>query len=270
MRALHTAFVFAHPGHEFRLLDHIRSSNATVHIFTRGSRSGTSSARIDASARLCQLLDSKQGTLFGEHSDRCFYTAILQRDFAFFDDIVERLALAFEQDGTDLVVTDSWQNYNPVHDLAHLCARAAVAKTRARSGKSITVYDYPVVLGELALAPTGHEIQRRHLTADALALKLQRLNDYPDIANEAAALLEIGGTDALAIETLHQLLPLSVLYPSITAPYYEQYGQLRVASGTYKEVITWPAIKAIVDHILDNHVNMQPLDPTPAHTLTAA
>lgn len=255
----HTAFVFAHPGHEFRLMEFIRSNNSTVHIFTHGSRAAVSSARIEASAKLNRSLGAQKGNVFGAYSDRVFYTALLNQDFSFFETIIDQLSIAFEQDGTDQVVTDAWQNYNPIHDIAHICARMAAARTLARTGAKITVYDYPVVLGELAHAPCGPAIQRRHLSPESISFKQQLLAAYPDIADDASALIAIAGNDALSIESLHRLLPLSDLFPTVTAPYYEQYGKTRVASGAYTQLITWAHVQAIVNYLLHDHPETKPL-----------
>ena len=247
-----TAFVFAHPGHEFRLLDTLREGPAVVSIFTQGSRAATCTDRITASQDLAARLGAKRGPVFGAATDRDFYQAILARDVAFFETLVTRLASSFLNDKVSRVVLDSWQNYNPIHDLTHLCGRLAVHRCQQITGRALPVFDYPVVFGELAGAPIGPIASTRTLDDTQVAAKRAAIDAYPDIAADAQALIRLDGEQALRLETLHRLLPLDQLAPT-TAPFYEHYGRQRVASGSYDQVIGWQDVQAIATGLSAHH-----------------
>jgi hypothetical protein len=244
-----TAFVFAHPGHEFRLLNTLSISPGLIHIFTHGSRAATSTARISASRLLAHELGVTQGSIFGIAKDRDFYQAILDEDIGFFDSMTTQLAASFIKHTISRVILDSWQNYNPIHDLTHLCGRLAVERVRHSTGQTIAALDYPVVFGELAAAPSGPLADSVVLDNDQIAKKLKAISDYPDIADDASALIRMDGEQALAIESLHHLLPIQQLFPTVP-PFYEDYGRQRVASGSYSQVITWPHVQSIVTGLL--------------------
>lgn len=240
-----TAFVFAHPGHEFRLLDTLSEGPAVVSIFTQGSRAATSTDRIHASQDLAASLGAKRGPVFGAATDRDFYQAILSQDIAFFEALVSQLALSFCQDKVSRVVLDSWQNYNPIHDLTHLCGRLAAHRCEWETGRALPVFDYPVVFGELAGAPIGRIASTRVLDASQVAAKQAAIDAYPDIAADAQALIRLDPEQALRLETLHHVLPLGQLAP-VSTPFYEHYGRQRVASGSYDQVIGWQDVQTIV------------------------
>lgn len=246
-----TAYVFAHPGHEFRLLGTITSGPSVIHILTHGSRSTSSTARINASRALATRLDASHGLVFGVASDRDFYQSILAEDVSFFDQIIENLALSFERDSVSRVVLDGWQNYNPIHDLAHLCGRLAAHRAARRSGRPLKVLDYPVVFGSLTTTPIGPAVCELRLTPADAQSKLDAIKAYPDIADDAEALIDIDPEQALTLETLHELLPLDALLPTGSPPFYELYGRMRVDDGSYSEVITWPHIQPIMQRLQD-------------------
>lgn len=240
-----TAFIFAHPGHEFRLLSTIQHSPSVINIFTCGSRHTTSTARIDASRNLATRLGATTGPVFGSATDRLFYDAILDKDVAFFETLVRQLTQSFLTQQTERVILDSWQNYNPIHDLTHLCGRLAASRFEKMTGRALQVFDYPVVFGHLAAAPIGSLASTLTLDAADSATKLRAINAYPDIADDALALFAINEHQALQVESLHHMLPLADLFPTTTPPLYEAYGRERVACGNYTRVITWADVEII-------------------------
>lgn len=241
----HTAYIFAHPGHEFRLLQTLSDSPSVVYIFTQGSRAATSTARISASRKLADELGAKHGEVFGVATDREFYQAIMDKNVPFFETLITQLVTSFSQHKVRRVILDSWQNYNPIHDLTHLCGRLACERYQAMTGQSLAVFDYPVVFGALAGAPIGPIASNCALDNVQVAAKMAAIKAYPDIADDAEALIRMDDNQALRHETLHHLLPVDDLEPP-ASPFYEDYGRKRVASGAYTDVITWPHVRAIV------------------------
>lgn len=236
-----TALVVAHPGHELRLSAWVRRARPTVFVTALGSRSGRSDARILASRAVIETLGACAGEPFGAAFDTDLYAAVMASDPAPFLSLTDRLAAAFSAQTTTLVVADSWQNYNPVHDLTHLIARTAAAETGAQ------FLDYPVVLGDLAQAPAGPVAEAADLSIVDLAEKHALIARYPEIAEDVAGLAAASGDAAFARETLHHPLPLSDLLPLAEPPWYETWGEGRVKAGVYAQALRWCHMAPIVD-----------------------
>lgn len=219
-------------------------------IIAKGSRSACSEARIQASRKMAAELGAVPVDPFGSAFDRVLYSWILNGNCAAFGLLADELRNAFVARGISLVVTDAWQNYNPVHDLTHLLARVAAAEAGQRLRRPIEVLDYPVVQGALAQAPHGAERTRIHLTEMEVAAKLALISRHPELSGELIGLLESAGRDVLDTETLHDTRPLADLEPTENAPpLYECYGETRVASGLYAEVLRWSHMKPIVSSL---------------------
>ncbi|MES2833485.1 MAG: hypothetical protein V4707_02120 [Pseudomonadota bacterium] len=233
-----TVLVVAHPGHELRLSAWVRRTRPTVFVTARGSRSGRSEARIAASHAVVETLGGAAGEPFGAACDIDLYAAIMARDPTLFLALADTLRDAFASVAT--VVADGWQNYNPVHDLTHLIARVAAAEAGSR------FLDYPVVLGGLAHAPDGPLAEVIDLSPDELSEKHTLIARYPEIAEDVAGLTAAAGDAAFARETLHRPLPLGELLPTTTPPWYEIWGEGRVAAGIYAECLRWSHMAPIV------------------------
>lgn len=244
-----TALVLAHPGHEFRLLEWIRRERPVVHILTHGSRSGSCKNRINASEKLLAGMGAQCGAILGIASDRDFYRAVMDADTAFFATIRDTICADLIERNISTVVADGWQNYNPIHDLAYALTLSAAAHATAFTGKPITVLDYPVVTGKLTQIPAGPTVHRIELSTVDRAYKADKLASYPDIADDARALIAQIGPDALSVETLHQPLPMDQLRSHKAPPLYETYGLERVRDGHYTEVLSWTHVYKIEQYL---------------------
>lgn len=237
----------AHPGHELRLSAWISRARPLLFILAKGSRSRHSSVRIEASRALAQELGAQPAEPFGATFDSDFYQQILDGDLPAFGRLADSLREAFVRQGVFQVITDAWQNYNPMHDLTHLIARVAAAEAAQMLERSVECLDYPVVLGEMAHADLGSEVMRLNLAPDEVAEKMALAASYPDIAEDAAALSRAAGRRVYDTESLHQTLPLSRLIPTREPPWYERYGEGRVGAGVYSRVLRWDHMAPIVE-----------------------
>lgn len=241
------AFVVAHPGHELRLARWFVTTKPCFFIIAKGSRSTCSEARIQASRDMAVELGAVPAEPFGSAFDRELYGWILAGDSSAFDRLADALRDAFVTREVSLVVTDAWQNYNPIHDLTHLLARVAAAEAGERLGRPVEVLDYPVVPDALAGTSCGAERGRIELTEAEVAEKLALISRHPEISDEAAGLVDADGRGVLDTETLHDLRSLAELTPTADAPpLYECYGEARVASGLYAQVLRWRHMAPIV------------------------
>lgn len=238
-----TALVVAHPGHELRLSAWVRRTRPAVFIIARGSRSGRSEARINASRAVVETLGGTAGEPFGAACDIELYASVMARDPAPFLVLTDALRDAFR--GVATVVADGWQNYNPVHDLTHLIARVAAAEAGAQ------FLSFPVVLGDLAHAPSGPVAEAVDLSTDERAEKDALIARYPEIAEDVAGLTAAAGEAAFDRETLHRAPPTADLLPIGAPPWYETWGEGRVAAGVYAECLRWSHMAPIVAALTD-------------------
>jgi len=257
-----TAFVFAHPGHELRLATWIARSRSLVFILTKGARADRSTSRIQASRLLAERLGAAPAELFGVAFDSEIYGWIMNRDVQVFSRLADDLRDALVANGVARVVTDAWQDYNPVHDLTHVLARAAAAEACVATGGRIEVLDYPVVMGRLAHAPIGPEQARIDLSPQELAIKTGLIDQYPDIAEDVRALDEAVGREAFDRETLHRPLDLGVLAGGRdNRPWYEWHGEQRVRAGIYSDVLRWSHMAPLVAMLAERLAAAERLSP---------
>jgi hypothetical protein len=236
----------SHPGHELRLARWVAEAKPTIFILTSGSRSGASRSRVQASAQLAADLGARTGSIFGGHLDREVYDWIIAGQAKPFADLAGQLADALVRERARMVVTDSWQLYNVVHDLWHLVVRAAAAMASARLQAPVEVLDYAVVPDCIGMRALGQERRRIDLTPAEVRRKLDLAAAYPEIANDVADVIEQGGQPYLSSESLHTPRPYAELRPAPgEKPPYESYGEARVAAGLYKDVLRWRHVEPV-------------------------
>lgn len=235
-----TALAVAHPGHELRLSRWIELARPTVFVLTTGSRSGVERGRVDASAQLAEALGARCGDVFGRTLDRDAYAWIMEGQAAPFEALAEELADAFVRDGVDTVVTDAWQLYNVVHDLWHLTVRLAAAIASRRRERPVACLDYAVVPARDGMPAPGVERLRIELSDEEVQRKMQLIESYAGIAEDAAEAIRVGGEAFVRCEVLHEPTAPGQLFPANERkPLYETFGEARVAAGLYDRVLRW-------------------------------
>ena len=218
-----------------------------VFVIAKGSRSGRSEARILASRALVVELGGAPAEPFGLAFDAEIYGWIMTGDISPFARVADELRDAFIAQGTTTVVTDSWQNYNPVHDLTHLLSRVAAAEAGQVMGGRIEVLDYPVLPDPLAHVEGGPEHSRIALSAAEIEIKMAWTAQFPEIVEDVDLLRETAGRGVFEVESLHYPRDLQTLIcGSGRSPWYELYGEKRVEAGVYKDVLRWSHMAPIV------------------------
>jgi hypothetical protein len=210
-----------------------------VCVLTDGSGS-SGQARLESTTRVLERTGSRPGPIYGRMSDRDIYTAILARDLDLFRGLTDELCDALVAHDATCAVGDSVEGYNPSHDVCRLMINAAVRMAnRARRGAPIANYDF-VLVGSPDECPEAlrDEVIRVVLDDDALARKLESANQYPELAGEVAAALERFGTAPFQREFLRPIdLDDRYGWPPDKVPFYERYGEKRVAEGVYDRVL---------------------------------
>ncbi|MCU1246578.1 MAG: uncharacterized protein JWN02_2488 [Acidobacteria bacterium] len=224
------ALFVAHPGHELRLHGWLELVSPVTFVLTDGS-GHTSTSRLPSTTRLLKACGARPGSIYGRFSDRDVYRAILDRQVETFAATVSELAAELETEGVTHVVADSWELYNPSHDLCRVMADLAVEVIHERSGAVIGTFDFDTV------HPRKPGVGAVTIVLDDAALerKLAAARGYVELRNEyEAALTE--GVELLRAEILH---PAATPAAPTNRPYYETHGEHQVALGYYTEVVRY-------------------------------
>src|SRR5262249_61370443 len=116
---------FAHPGHELRVHHVLERTRPTVVVLTDGAGAAGVS-RAHCTLDLLARTGAAPGSVFCPLSDPQADSALLARDAEPFVNVCDRIAEFLRCTGTQAMVIDAAEGYNPVHDLCHLlgCATA--------------------------------------------------------------------------------------------------------------------------------------------------
>ena len=248
------ALVVAHPAHEIRVLQWLSQTRAHTYVLTQGSRSSAETSRRQASE---DLISSVGGTMSGWGGiwDRDLYKCLLNGAVAPFERWTSELADDLAGREVDLVVADAWQFYNVAHDLTHLMARLATARASAVLRRPIAFFDYPVVPDEMA---PGVAAQRAVATlrlneAEAMS-KRAAAAAIADIAGDATDIEAVEGNHAFARESFREPPALQTLLQTpCETPLYERFGEQRVQSNIYFDVIRWGHVRTICEALVASY-----------------
>jgi hypothetical protein len=256
--------VMGHPGHELRLYGWVGLARPLVCILTDGSGSD-GIPRLEKTLEILRTLGAEIGPLCGELSDRQIYEKILHREHDLFDILCERLVRLILAQNINVVVSDAIEGYNPVHDLCEILVRTAVAiandYNNANNGNKDSHYPiqhYTILLMDDPRAGAGLEEPGNHavpprmiahqtieLTPSQFRQKLETMRDY---AASAGGILQQEVDDAFLNYGEHAFAReylFAAAEPgqepergfSQLKPFYETYGEERVAAGHYQSVI---------------------------------
>lgn len=237
------ALVLGHPGHELRVLGWAKRSRPMVAILTDGSGSEGQS-RIPLSLEIMDALGCRSLQAQGRLTDAEIYAAILSGRVEEFLTIADGIADSLEANAIDRVVSDSVEGYNPTHDLCAALAARATRLCANRTGRTMIHYTFPL---------TGPAVTDS-VSADAILVELDatEVNTKLDLSRQYAA--RAGGVLVDEVEDMinrfgaegfarEMFVPADLdrdFSPYLdTQPYYESYGQKRVAAGHYQHAIRY-------------------------------
>ena len=230
-----TALVIAHPGHELLIHGWLAAARPVAMVLTDGSGGG-GAPRIATTRALLDRVGATPGPVFGGHSDRQVYAALLARDVGFFRAIVERIVGSLSSGSIDAIVSDAIEHFNPIHDIAHAVADAAAVALAGASGRPVARYTFAIEraeevegAGESALAVVVR------LDPAALAAKQAAADGYRELAAEVAT--HRNGHD---LERLHRVTTPYCWPPQLEEPpFYEAFGARRIREGRYDRLIVY-------------------------------
>lgn len=233
-----SALIIGHPGHELRIFRFLEHFQPRVYVLTDGSGYNLQS-RLDKTAKIIAEAGCDPSEIMGRFTDKTLYDLILRNDeqslIALFNEIVEDLA----HHEIDMVMGDALEGFNPTHDLCRYLINSAVI-VLSNAGRQITNYDF------LLDGPPGYcpeELRDKaiwmDLEDDDLKRKIEAAENYPEIAKDVSIAIEKFGHEPFKRECLRPILNKQTLRNWDIEPMYEMYGRQRVASGKYKEMITF-------------------------------
>lgn len=247
-----TALVVAHPGHELRVFGWARDHHALVYVLTDGSgRSGVS--RLSSTTSLLNSLGCEHSEIFGTVSDREIYRAIREHDSAFFLELLDVLSASFRSHNIELVGGDATEWFNPAHDVCRMLINAATEVTQMASGREIANYEFCLTEWEQGTQET-HDGRCWHLKLDdaALRAKLDAANAYVELRDEVERAIAGRGAEHFRTECLRRVTEMRPTVPK--KPFYETWGEKRVAEGEYASVIRYQEHILPLQQAIDRHV----------------
>jgi hypothetical protein len=247
-----TALVVAHPGHELRVFGLAQAHRARVYVLTDGSgRSGIS--RLSSTARLLKSLGCECGEMFGVASDREIYRAIREHDYAFFLRLVDLLAASFQSRDIELVAGDATEWFNPAHDVCRMLINAASSATQLATGCEIANYAFRLTEWEQGMQEI-HDSLCWHVQLEdsALRSKLEAARSYAELRDEVEQAVANRGEEYFRTECLRRVTETHSQGPE--RPFYETWGERRVAEGEYDSVIRYKEHILPLQQAIDLHV----------------
>jgi len=248
------ALVVGHPGHELKVFGWMSEHRPLVHVLTDGSgRLGIS--RLPSTARLLARTGARSGEVFGTLSDAEMYRALLEKNTPLFLDIIHTIAVSLVQHEIDFVAGDASEGFNPTHDICRVLMNGAVALAERTSGRVISNYEF-------CLTEWEQHCQERHdsrcmhvwLADELLRQKLDAAERYAEMRDEVRQAIAQRGEEYFRIECLREVSARFAQSPDSGKPYYETWGEQRVAQGEYGSVIRLkehmiPIMEAVRDHV---------------------
>jgi hypothetical protein len=256
--ANHFLFV-AHPGHELCVHGWLTSTQPKVFVLTDGSGHGGQS-RIGSTSKILGQVRAQRGSIYGRFTDVGLYELILGQNFQPFLRVVDEFADAILNERPSTIAGDAIEGYNPSHDLCRLIINAAITIAR-RSGCEVVNRDF--LLARPHAVSTESDAVHFQLDDAAFTRKLQAARAFPELQLEIEAAMAgellsfreypqldrswIGSNRGTSLYRTEVLRPVHENHHQeefTEAPFYERYGELRVADGHYHSVIRYR------DHIL--------------------
>ena len=237
------ALIVGHPGHELVVHAWLQAARPRVIVLTDGSGHGND-GRIGSTARVVSEAAAVRGGLFGEHTDRAVYAALLAHDTGFFLRTTERIAAELTRNAIDFVTGDAIEGYNPVHDVCRMMTNAAVRMAR-RAGRVVANFDFFLVRPHDQVCTTAGAIVKS-LGEDELRRKLAIARSYPELASEVEKRIGEPNASALAVEGFR---PAD--HPNeVDTVFYDTYGRQRVRDGIYSVAVTYEAHVRPIEELL--------------------
>jgi hypothetical protein len=240
-----SALIVAHPGHELRVFHWVERERPLVFVLTDGSGS-RGRPRVASTERLLAALGVPHGKIFGALRDVEAYALLMRREVAPFLRLADRLAAGVSAAGCVVVAGDACEGYNPMHDIC----RALVDVVCTLIGVEDSTHNLAIPLtGRPTRTPRSVALR---VDRASVARKVAAARSYRELAAEVDEAEARFGVEAFRLEVLEPTNPWTPP-PFSDRPYYEAYGEKRVALGMYTSVLRYrehvlPVVEALARH----------------------
>jgi len=229
------ALVVGHPGHELRIFQTVERLKPVAYVLTDGS-GGTGQPRTESTCRaLASIGVSLASPFLPSLPDATLYGSLLSGDYCVLLDWARALVEDLRRRNIHTVLADAAEGFNPAHDVCRAIARAAREAAGVRRGYVYLLEGRPDICpagretGAITVAGTPEELTRKHAAMDA----------YPEIQYELQRAEAAWGRDAFVREWIFRD-DLSIdAPPDELPPAYERFGEARVRSGKYHDVLRY-------------------------------
>lgn len=231
--------VFGHPGHELVVLQWLSDNRAEACCLTDGS-GGVLADRTAFSRSTLENADARVGVVMGACTDKELYADFLGGDPTRLENMTRRILERATQLRPSLLLTDSFEYFNPVHDIANTMTDIvwrALDRHGIRARKLVYPNEYPDRLkpeDAAVVRPLSKREQdsktRAILAYEPLAEEFRRLSGQAKLAMLAQECLF---DDPVRLDRIPD--PADTIYE---VAYYEEYGRAKVAEGRYSSLIT--------------------------------
>lgn len=253
------ALLIAHPGHELRIHGWLERARPVVHVLTDGGGSQGHS-RLRFTTQILLQTGATAGSLYGDFADAEIYEAILDRRYGLFIELAEKLSESLREEQLAYLVSDPTDGYNPSHDLCRILADTATRLASNESGRAIARYDYLQI--EHPNSAPGAEHTTRidlQLSEAEFARKMEAACSYTPLRAEMERLISLAGLQGFRAEQLRAAgEPFTRQHPQ-SPPYYEVYGERRVAAGAYPRVLRYEEHMVPLMQALEEAASLQRL-----------
>jgi len=232
--------IYGHPGHELLLFHTLASFEAEINCFTDGS-GGRMMDRTRWTRDVIRKFGGSVGPVFGEATDKNIYADILSGRTEAVVGWTRKLIEQAMRFVPQFVITDPFEYFNPVHDLANSVADIVIVELQ-RQGHRCTKLIYPNDVPN-ALRPED-AWRRRELSDDEIREKLSAVLAYEPLREEFERLTAEQKTGALRCEMLFNdpirmdNVPdaCDTIYQEVS---YERIGRERINRGDYEQLLTF-------------------------------
>jgi hypothetical protein len=247
------ALIIGHPGHELRAFAFIKRYKPDVYILTDGSGSKNDS-RLNQSIKVLDNIGAKFQDSLRVFKDKELYSLISGQNSSDIIDYKNSLKQLIVEKDYDMIIGDALEGFNPTHDICRYIINSIALETSTLDfSKNILNYDFlldsaPNILSEennvggLSIRLSDEEFQ----------MKFNAAMGYPELKFEVEYALEKFGKEAFSYECFRKVSNPDVISNWNTAkPYYEEFGEKRVAEGAYSNLITFEKhLKPIAKQLL--------------------
>jgi len=228
--------VIGHPGHELRVFHWLEMVRPVVFVLTDGS-GASGYSRLPSTTRVLDRVGATRGSFYGILTDSEVYNAILNRDFEVFIKLAREVARFLMDEKVSYVAGDSAEGYNPTHDVCRLVICAAVNLANRSRVNEVKDFDFQLTGAANGSSP-NHDL-RIELDDDAFARKLDIARSYSGLEAEVNDALNTNSELAFRVECLRPVRNYWDIFSRDAKPFYEEYGEKRVAEGKYNQVIRY-------------------------------